>query len=451
MKFLKKLLIFFKKKEETVKETVVDLELQNEFVDEIVNEEKSIDEENTHTISKDILSSLQFGDIIVGFRGTKEAREAMPIGHRKGPFIVLENTGTSCICAQGTSKECDDDNKVIFKLDVDKYNLKKDSSFYLFRIDDVSYDSIHIIADTLNEEDKNRLLSNITILKHRGYSFPREFNVPEYKFKEGDVVYRDDNVYMICFEDEKGYYALSLTMKKHQQYNSVVIDGRNFVVDYNVIFILDKDDKNKLYASCDKNRFKYIINQYKEHNKKLSKEKIQRGNIIFKNNKLYYVYGENGNKCMAFEISKYSTNGIHYIFVEEKTYYTDFNNEVIVDKNDKSYEIISMATSKELDDISSFRKKTIRSIKTEGEKKKNKTEFTYFLRGEVVETKTLSHDKYVIVEREHNGVYAVSLDSLELGQVDVEYLSLSFIKTLSEPLNDKQNAYVKKLIYNEKN
>lgn len=358
--FIKKLIL---KKEKSIKETI-----DNDKTLEISNEQ--LDLEKWH----EVLSQIKVGDIIWAKRYLDESlKKNIPEGHREGPFVVLGKTFDDLICAYGTSIEPTANNiDNYFKAAKKYYSLAKDTYFQLNGFNIVNKFSYIKNLTYLTEEDKEFILRQFK-LKNKNLFYNHKIRLP---LQVGDVIsYNNIKRLIIDINNDE---LLCIPLNKDTAYRKLNFNEfKN--LDYSKVSVIKNNKRIKYIYSVSDNVILYVLNKYKEYIAYIINQKVtQRGSIISKNNKYYYVYGEEGQEWLIFEIivdneqllyvasQKFDT-----ITLNNKVYYTNYEGERINKK--EVFKTIYLSTLDEIENVKTKKK----SYKKE-QRNKNKELELYF-------------------------------------------------------------------------
>lgn len=458
MVFLEKILIYIKKifnkkdlnninensnksisKEEIVKDNVANK-------DDLIENVKDIDEE----LLKE-LKNVKLGTIVVSNRYFNEVeKNNIEEGHRNGPFIVYENTGSKLFCCYGTGTIPPNDvnESVYMKFNKSEYTLSKNTYFSLLHIFEIDYSDVIKIVNELNEKDKNILLKKINILKiHKRFKkyVPK---VPRVRADVGDIISENFNPYLIIDIKDDNYICIPLIYyHKSDNSNVIKLDGSYYLLNFNSITKIKKDSKTFIINTLNNDKLLSILKKYKEYNNnKENKNHIQRGSVLRKDDKYFYVYGENGNKWLIFSISKVPLSDSNQFRINNKYYHSKFNEFFEIEKNNYEYEIVDLALNKEMDEINIIRKKIKIDKKREVKNQDKIKVYKDFVPGDVIKTKTLSDDEYIVIKRDDKIVYCIAFDEWNKDKPRLYRFEINFIrKSYYNKLKDSEQVIEEKI------
>lgn len=298
-----------------------------------------------------LFSEIEIGDIIWGKRYFREEDEKnIPVGHREGPYIVLYKYDNKLVCSYGTGTYRERFSCVCF--DNNDYKLYKETYFYLDDLNVLDDFSIIKKIDKLSERDRSSLLKKIKIEEKNYFNYDgnlRKFSLP---LQSGDIVCSNNKNFIII--DVLDNKLLVIPFGNECIPNVFKLDMFEGL-DYSKVSYLDVNDEIEFLKVIDNNVFLYILKKYKEYVYILNNKNItQRGSIILKNNRCYYIYGEEGQYWLAFEIIKDMGSNLEKINVKDNIVYTDFS-DVRIDKKD-NFNTIDLCMAREIKDIKNIRK-----------------------------------------------------------------------------------------------
>ena len=320
------------------KEEVKKLEQElNEIKEEVVEEKANL---------KELLEELKVGDIIWAKRyKNRIEEEEIPEQHKEGPFIVIEKVEEGLICIYGTGTAGKNDN-INFILNNYEYSLKKETNFILFKFKLIDNNSFIRKLDELTPIDKNRLYKKLKKLNMKYYYVNDERKSFRFPFQIGDIIIKNNNKYIIVDINDNKLFCIPLKVStkdlKFTDFKSL---------DYSKLTIFDKNNNYKILNIVDNKIIMYVLNEYKKYLNNLKNINItQRGSVIKKGNKFYYIYGEEGQDWLIFEISENKFEDAEQLIINNKKFYTDFSKVLKINKK------ILLANQCEKDMISGIKK-----------------------------------------------------------------------------------------------
>lgn len=423
---------------ETIKCLFKGKELKDNKEIQNISKEKLIENYNK------LFEQIEIGDIIWAKRyKNEEEKEKILEGHREGPFIVLQKEEEKLICSKGTSVIQDDEfYNIYFYLYSENTNLIKDTYFQLnepYFID--NYSLIKIIGK-LNIQDKEQLFRKI---KKSHIKIP-SLNLP---IQTGDIVnvYNKNFIVIDCINN----YILCLPLKSNYKFNPQIIlndlDFANavcFEINHNINYVNTVDTKSLMVIL---KRYKKYINHCKNVNI------TQRGSVIFLHDKYYYVYGDDGQDWLVFQIIKENILESEKIKIGNKLYYTNYRDERI--RKIDSFDNIYLCSEEEKNTIKKMRK-------SYREKQKNKCskQRTRYRVGDIIENINDINKNYIIINIHKEEYECLEIDKIKnaiytpkfINNTEVKLASnynLEGIKWLEEHKNFNLNLIGSKEILNE--
>lgn len=392
------------------------------------------------------LKDVGFGTIILANR--IQDGEEIPEGHKVGPFIVLENNGNKLICSYGTSKVLTStDHYRYMVFNENDYTLKKHTYFDLSKICELDYSGVINIIREFEDKDKEILNKKLNILTNRKILKDYIPKTTKPKLDTGDIIRISYDHYLVIGRENDDYVCLPLSISKNvDKAKNIYTNKRYYNVNYNAVKI-DKDTDMLLYNTLGSNKLLAVLKHYKEYTDNKEKRKIvQRGSIVKYENDYYYVYGENGNKWLVFSVSKSPVDLFYKIIVNNKNYFTDFNNLSEINKNDIALVGFDLAFVDEMERISSIRKSAKFDKKQEEKSLLKSKVHKDFIPGDIIQTKTLSDDEYVIIKRNDEIVYCIDINEWNLERPRLYTFKVDFIKKSSSKLNDSKQKVNEKIL-----
>lgn len=382
----------------------------------ILNFIKSLFKHNNKKISKEdlnyqklyaiqnLLANVEIGDIIWAKRYNNDTELSLiPLGHQEGPFIVLGKSDKGLICSYGTSTISTED----LTLSPNEYNLSKITHFklkYLIIIDDYSF--IRKI-DRLTDNDIDLFFKKIkSIIQDYTYIDDKiKLNLP---VQVGDIISCENENYLILDIEENKLRCIKIETSINNIKGTLKLKYFNDL-DYMKIKYLKLNQNISYLNSVNNNILLYILKnekKYLEYSE--NKETPQRGSVIFKDKKYYYIYGEEGQYFNVFEINEKINNQYDMLKINEIKFYTNYNS-VKINKKD-TFEVCCLATPNEIDEIRR-QKKSYSKIN----KYKVKTmPRNLFKIGDIIKSKKFK-DRFIIISICKKTYKCLSINNLKKG------------------------------------
>lgn len=306
-------------------------------------------------IEKFISNKLYFlnvGDIVLCKRYDNDyEKENIPIGHREGPYIIINKTLTKTygIYCTSTLNELRFDNEYIEIKE--NYDLNKKTYINTNKIVVLNKDKYLKKLSELSNEQLNYIKKVLYVENYKRFKF---------KFDVGDIVIKNNNhLYYIYDVDDNNYYLFSIDKTKNSK-NPVLINNIKYSFNFEGSSKINKKTKLKLIDTSNINdiilgkRDKYFKN-------KLLKDVVKRGDLVKYNNKLYYIYGEEKTDWLVYLV--YEKKSKYQIKINNKIYYTDFISDNIC--MNKKLDILRSSKEDEMTYIRDLRKKNKLKIRKE--------------------------------------------------------------------------------------
>lgn len=362
-------------------------------------EETPIQKEADFNGVQEILNNLVVGDIIWAKRySNEEEKNDIPEGHRVGPFIVIAKTPNGIYASQGTSVDHDEENDfVYFEIDKKDYNLYKDTHFRLKLFKIIDNESFVKYLGHLNDIDEQRLFKQLKKIYGRviGEINFKEFVLP---LQIGDVIIYKDRQFIILDINEE---LIILDINNIKLKEKLDVDKIN-KLDYSKILKINKNSNINFRGSVSEKVLNRILKNRDTHIKYLEDLKvIQRGSIIENKNKYYYIFGEEGQEWMSFELKKSGTNEVE---INNNTYYTDFNEIRLSKKN--NYNVLYLCSDKEKDNLKDLRKEYRYN-------KRNEDKFVNLNIGDIIESKYYKKQKFIIIDIHPKTYECISINKIK--------------------------------------
>ena len=444
-------------------------ELINKFKNHLfhIDDYKKSNEElqREEYFKSEILPNYNFGDIIWALRYDFDwDKDDIGEKHEIGPYIVLGKKDNKLICMYCTSVP---NKKNYFEIGKNGYmfdNLKRTftTTFDLRAIDSESFVGENEVgAKSLNYDDKELIAkkySNVKIVQYNDLGKQRALRLElgvEPMFLPGDIIKdKNSNTLKLIVKRENGF-IYTIGIKYYDRWQNMI----NFNKENIVFNMREEKQENNIYINTiPENQFKIIEEKYKEH-LKLVKEKqelkenftLKRGALISKYNTSYYVYNTEKDKAKIFSLKKeyYATENTIKIGT---IYFTpNFEDEKEINIKDESYHIIRLANEKEMDNISSKRKKyyktkkeQVLNYKEQLKKQEKKTISNNFSIGDVIRSEYIFGMDFIVIGIAFNQIITISLHAFEEGKIiyrefNINDKSLSKCAFISEDMLNKIN------------
>lgn len=386
MKFLKNLFEYIKnflKKHKT--------ETEKNNLEQLSNQTQMVEDYDA------LYNQIKVGDIIWAKRYQNEIeKESIPEGHREGPFIVLKKENGKLISIKGTSVVPNEEYiDMDFYLNNDGYNLDKETYFKLNKLYFINEYSFISHMDKLKEKDKNKLFLHIKSSKKVYYVGKWEtidFNFP---IQVGDIVNYDHQSFIVLDNNDKNIICVPL--KNHLDYkNNTNLEVTNFInIDFSKSISLEINSDIKYVNTVNNKCLQNILTLFQKYiNNCKNMQTTQRGSIIFKDNKYYYIYGEEGQDWLVFEINKKGSQNASQLEIGNTKYHTNFEESKISKKD--SFTNIYLCLDEEKDKIKNIRKKykdLKKKIETNGV-----LNYVRFGVGDIIQSINYKNKRYIIIK-----------------------------------------------------
>ncbi len=422
----------------------------------------SIESDKAKTLSKR-MQNLNFGDIISAKRYTSlEERERMEPGHRVGPFIVVGSYQDFVLAVYGTSKKPKEFIHLYYffldKIKGDRYTLTKDTYFQVSRIYPIRDKQYVSKLGTLSDEEKNLVTKQIKVARDRqryGYLGNIPFSLPKSKIEFGDIISYQNKIYFIYQENQDSFLGFQLTKGDEASENRIYINRKYYVLNFETEIEIPKSYPQKKIRIADlpspNQALGILASRKKYFEEKKKKEECSRGTIITNQNEIYYIYGEEGQEWLIFEVFNEEQNSTQRIQINTTEFYTNFSNRMKLTKRKaKDYTIVTKAKDLEMDQIKKQKKEYERSHQHAKEKAK-KIQKASIKEGSVVVTNNLAREIYIVLERTNDTVTWISIEDLLNQNRRIETATIGGIHSVAKITNNQLEAIKHWIKFSESN
>lgn len=356
------------------------------------------------------LSDIVEGDIIWARRYKNEKeKQAIPDGHREGPFIVLSNNGKELVCVMCTGVDYTIDHPTKYmEINYVNYNLRKDT---FVRLESTIITSSEFITrlDTLRSHDLNQL--------YKKYKINNPKSKYEFHYDVGDIVSLNGQLYYI-YSNEYSYFKAFCINRTNKSKNVFVNNSNRYSFNFEGISKLNIDSDFELVDIIDEpQRVEMRYSSYLKDKKEKSEVRI--GTLVEYENKLYYIYGEYKENFMVYKVC----NKGNAVKVAGKNYFISLTEEQIPKKHD--YRVVGQSSVLEREDF-----KRMKTISKKSHKPKTVKAVVRVNKDIVVGSILLDEytfKKYFVYKRNGNKVTVYNMDDLgDSFVVDLERESKDF-------------------------
>lgn len=324
-----------------------------------------------------IYNNLEFGDIIWAKRyNNPKQLKKIPEGHENGPYLVIGKDKNGIKCFYGTSTEPKKEFLYyrILTLNEKSYYLPKTSYINIARPTYITQDRFIKRLGHLNYDDKHSLLKKIDLAHKDGIYHNIDIEKINIPLEKTDIITNGSKYYLIIEETEKNYICIEMSEDKNFSNFSVSINGRKHYLNLDKTVSYSKILEPIRVNFIEDTTFQNILAMKKQRQNYLEhKKEISRGSLINYNNNLYYIYGEINDKWMTFELTEVPNSKLYNISIDNKNYYTDFNNNIEISKTETNIEVITTANDYEIAKIKETKKSYIKIKQKENKKEKQDT------------------------------------------------------------------------------
>ena len=174
----------------------------------------------------------------------------------------------------------------------------------------------------------------------------------QFDLNTGDIIYYARNYFVLgLIEGKIECLPLNIGTKKHiQEFNRDVLEK----IDYTQKVILDLDATDIHYlTSLDKDFTKCALDNYNLY--RLRQQIVKRGAVVLVRGQLHYIYSEEGQDFVAFQLQNKYSDKLELIIINGKTYYINFGKIINISKKEE-IEIKNLASEDEMIKIRNLKK-----------------------------------------------------------------------------------------------
>jgi len=389
---------------------------------------KSKEKENNNL--PDYLKKINFGLLIFADRFKNEyQKKSFAKGHLRGPYIVVGKTNTHLLCLKGSGKK--DSNKKNYFLLNDNLYLNKDTYFYTGKIELLDEKRNIEELGKISNENINLLAKQLIIAKNKNQTKISNLKLPKITYGDGDIIEKNNELYLIYNKENNILNGFKILEKKEpdndRKENTIHINNTYYDLKFENLTSFSIDDKDLIIKdTVSKKQLKIILELMKKYYKKASTTSIERGCVIKKDDKLFYIYGEENQDFLTFELPLTITDSAQLLKVITKC----FKNENSIPKNSVSkQDIIFKISDSEMEKIKTLRLNYKKNEKDSTKKKKSKAlNLPEIVTGAIVKPKNLTDELYIVLYREKNTIEWISIENLQNEIKETEILEVAHIR-----------------------
>lgn len=360
-----------------------------------------------------MLNNLSFGDVILARRyNSLNEKEKFKKGHDVGFYVVVGKTDSKLICCYCTSVE----GKLGFFPLGEDYIIFNNKKTFVTVCQNKTIDNFSFIkkVGSLNFEDKEKLIKNLKF-HNSFYNDSGEMKkldlVHNPKIGIRDVININGVYYLVIDIDENNFKILQLDNYDKENY---AIDFTKVDIDFNerIINALNQYDYINTISRL---QYMIIMKEYYRNKRRIEKFNSDKGNGVLKrgyvikyDDKLYYIYNTCESLANGFEIGEISNGG--NLLINKKRINAYYENEVDIIINSDKYSIVDIASDKEMDLISSDRKKYFNNKKIENKELVKRKKGHNFNVGDIIESTEIYGMKFIVIGMYNDTIITISLD-----------------------------------------
>lgn len=368
-------------------------------------EEENLKKENNNS-QIDNFSSIEITDIIWAKRYYDEKdKKTIPKRHREGPFIVIDKIEDNLICLYGTSIK-ENDSNTYFKLDNNGYFLPKQTYFDIVTKRTIIKDQYIRKLDSLNDSDRKDLLNKIKEENCAYYFHNKQkvyFHVPH---NIGDIIIQDDKKYLILDIQNNKLLCITISNKFLNTYNLNEIN-------FDELVWIDEKKQSEFLKQINPSILKNILKKQKEY---INRNNIQRGSLVCINENYYYIFGEEGQEWLAFEVSFEKKPLLDKLQINKIEVYSNYNNLLKINKKDQNIKVIDLATDLEKDQIKKQKKSYQKSHKKVRKQSNNSIRI-----GSIIKNKQFKNKQFIVVNCDYPTYQCLSIEDIINGNYFLYY------------------------------
>lgn len=340
---------------------------------------------------------FQFGDIVIAKRyNNSHDKMKINLGHRVGPFIIIDKVDDKYIGIYGTTKNVYNKDHEILEVNT----IFRKTYFVLDFIRNISRENIGGKIETLDERQKE-------ILKLK---LKRETLI-EQELTVGDIISFKNELYYVKSINP----ILLIRVNKNVLHRNNLFKGLNntYQFDFDSAVIYNMLDDFKIIDYLDNKQIEYIDKYMCLSNELIKiKQPITRGMLIEYVGRLYYVYGTEKENALMYEIVEYTNNDDieleSTITINNRKYKALFKNNYEIDVN-SLYILKDISQNNEIEN----NRITKKSYLKKNSENKKLTYSDYIAPSTVVCDRSAARVKYLVLYREDKKLILFPLEEIE--------------------------------------
>ena len=382
---------------------------------------------------------LKVGDIILARRyHNEEEKNKLGKNHQVSPFVIIKKSFFKVYALQCTTNGHQNlsNSHLYFFLGKLKYQLDKNCyvnnyESYVINKEQFIKKLSHLTKDDLNKLMKN----NYLVSKYKNTKIAKNIK-HHFTYDIGDVISYQNNKYYV-YDTDKQYLSLIKLSLKPKARNKITINNTDYGFNFALRNKISKKHHFKLIDTFDNGQIMLVKKYESIYNERLLARKSAPtiGCLVKYKDKLYYIYGDEGNCYQA--IILYDTSlkkQMKKITIENGTYYTFLEKQLL--KRNKEFIVKRKASEEEIS-------ANILLINTKRYHKKD----LLFYEPMMIVTNTLNKENYLILSRKDNIVDLVNINNLS---DNYEFLiedncPLRYFKSLDEEEFNKYQIKINEL------
>lgn len=279
---------------------------------------------------------FNFGDIIYGKRYTNnQEKRKLPLDHRTGYFLVLNQNEKEIHCLYGTSDVPDNSSKYsYFRIDALEYDLEKDIYFSFFQSCLMKEHLVLSKEGKLNEQDYLRIVDKMKRCVNK-----------EDSINCGDVVKNNDKKYLVLSSMEDKYGVLPMSSQGN---TNIFFDNKDYYTSLQNFREISKNEVLIKLGAVNAQTLQTLKSLLEKYAEEVQFHKSMHVGSVVQNGNFYYIYEELENAYQAFKLaSKDSKNKKRDIVINGKKFKALFEETITIPKSSKDFKPKYGASEKE--------------------------------------------------------------------------------------------------------
>ena len=397
---------------------------------------------------ENVVANARFGDIILS-KNTDKGSYSL----EKDVLVVIGKTDNELL---GYYCETLPNNDMESLIDYKLFKNGRDIStpYKLMMVNGASF---YKKGSRLDGEDNDQIIMN---LKYHYKEHEQELGAPNIKLlfnhliRIRDIVLLDGKYYLVLNSvSSVNKFTSDICNEKFlllpvKEYNIVNLDCD--LIDYEkACRVSVKENDIKYVSSISRERYALIVKKYyryvyrKNELVKAKKSKgLKKGYVVSYNDKLYYIYGVNGDKASAFEISVSETD---FKLIAGNTRFIPFyDKQICLSIKDNDYTFIDLAYSNEILDIANEQERYLKMKVIKEKKLHEDRQIDGFNVGDVIENANFLGLKFIVIGTYFDKIITINyIPFIENGEfIYTEFMMNDKLLYLSDDVSNQDKAII---------